>query len=76
MKITRIEVINGIHHVTRTPNLFECLFGKKEVVERYKQTGEVYVHFPSVKVFRRSDGEIPLPYDKVIKALNNFINAF
>lgn len=76
MKITRIEVINGIHHVTQTPNLIERLFGKKEVVERYKRTGEVYAYFPHVEIFRKSTGEVPQAIDKVTKALNNFINAF
>lgn len=76
MKVTKIEVIEGIHHVTQTPNLFERLFGKKEIVERYKNTGEVFVHFPHIFVFVRSDGAVLSPIDKMTKKLNDFDRSF
>ena len=76
MKITKIEVIDGIYHVTKTLNLLERLFGKKEVVERYKKTGEVYVHFPHIFVFISSDGAVLSPLDKMTMKLNNFDRSF
>ena len=72
MKVTKIEVIDGIYHVTQTPDLIERLFGKKEIIERYKKTGEVYAHFQDINVFIKSNGEVLFPTEKMSKVLNNF----
>lgn len=76
MKVTKIEVINGIHHVTQTPNLIERLFGKKEIIERYKKTGEVYTYFQHINVFIKSNGVVLSPIEKMTEVLNNFDRSF
>jgi hypothetical protein len=76
MKVTKIEVIDGIYHVTQTPNLIERLFGKKEIIERYKKTSEVYFHFPHINVFIKSNGAVLSPIEKMTKVLNNFDRSF
>lgn len=76
MKITKIEKINGIHHVTKEPNWLQKLFGVKTKVERYKTKGEVFHYFTQFNVFYRSDGSIVSPTDNMCKVLNNFENSF
>jgi hypothetical protein len=77
MEITKIEKKEDIYFLTKKPNLFEKIFfGQKETVEKYKDTGEVFKYFPSLKAFRRSDGKIASWKSKECEALNNFYNSF
>ena len=76
MKISKIEKIGEIHLVTLVPNFIEQIFGVKEKIERYKHKGEVYKHFPHIKVFYKSNGEMLRFFDKMCKALNNYENSF
>lgn len=76
MKITKIEKIDGIYHVTQTPNMFEKIFGIKERTERYKTNGEVFKYFPQIKIFYSFDGELISWDNKISELLNNFDRKF
>ena len=76
MKISKIEMKDGLYYVTKTPNFIQKLFGMKEVTERYKWDGEVFHHFNHLKVFYKSTGEMVSAYDKMCNVLNNYSRSF
>lgn len=76
MKVTHIELIDSIYHVTQTPSFFQKIFGKKEVIERYKWKNEVFHYFDHLKVFYKSTGELISATNPMCKILNNFTNKF
>lgn len=43
MRISKIEKINGIFHVTFIPNKIEKFFGVKEQIKKYKATCSTYM---------------------------------
>jgi len=77
MKIEKIEVIDGIHHVTKRPNIIGRLFGKKTTVERYRTYGKRFHYAPNDKVFYKENGEIvDWVHDPMHEVLNNFDRSF
>jgi hypothetical protein len=76
MKITKIEEIDGIYHVTKTPSFLARLFGAKNKVERYKTNGESFHYFNHITVFYREDGKMLGPMEKMTGLLNNHIRKF
>ena len=50
MKVSKIEYLDYIFHVTLIPTWFEKLLGVKEKVERVKKTHQVYVFGGAVYV--------------------------
>lgn len=74
MRIEKIELIDGIYHMTKKPNWILRLFGKKSYVEKYKQMGE-FEYF-NLKAFCDSNGKIASPISEECKALNKFLRRF
>lgn len=70
MKISNVEIIDGVYHLTKKPYWFERIFGIKTKVIRYKPTGNVFHYFPDILVFIREDGDIASPVDDECRALN------
>ena len=56
MKITKIEKIDRIYHVTMEPGFFGRLFGAKTKIERFKDSGYEFT-FGGGTVYIREDGE-------------------
>lgn len=56
MKITKIEEVGGLYHVTLKPNWLEKLFGVKEKTWTFKDNYSTY-RFGGGSVYIRSDGE-------------------
>ncbi len=76
MKITKIELMDGVYRVTIKSNILFGIFGSKEKVRRYKTYGEVFHYFGHIKVFYNSDGSVLSPFDKICSALNNHSRQF
>lgn len=57
MKISKIEEINGVYHVTLVPNWFERLFGTKEKTYKFKDSGREYMVGGGTK-YIREDGTL------------------
>ena len=76
MKISKIEKKDGVYFVTKTPNSIQRFFGMKEIVEKYKHNGEVFLLFDHIKVFYKSTGEMLSWYNDVCKALNDYEHSF
>lgn len=56
MKLTKIEKIDRIYHVTMEPGFFERLFGVKTRVDRFMDSHKTFV-FGGGTVYIREDGE-------------------
>jgi hypothetical protein len=75
MKITHIARIDNIFQVTFTPNWLQRLFGVKEKLVHYKDTGHVYGigngHF-----YLCEDGKLIDNIDPVGEAIDNWRRKF
>jgi hypothetical protein len=75
MKIKSIEKekdrFNDIYLVTFEPNWLEKLFGIKEKLEKYKDTGEVFT-FGGGHVYINQDGEQLINHNSIGETLDNF----
>jgi hypothetical protein len=56
MRITKIEKIDRIYHVTMEPGFLSRLFGAKTKTERFKDSGNIYT-FGGGTVYIRENGE-------------------
>jgi hypothetical protein len=56
MRISKIEHNGKVHTVTLTPNFIEKIFGLKESVQKFKETGYVFT-FGNGNIYVRENGE-------------------
>lgn len=75
MKVSKIEDIDGIYHVTITPTWIERIFGLKEKVMKFKPKGATFV-FGGGEVYIRSDGEETGNGSYIGEALDKFRKRF
>jgi len=70
MKITNVENDGIVYTITKTPNLFEKLFGKKEIKEKYIDAGTYFEYYPNITAFYSFKGELIGPFDGISRVLN------
>jgi len=71
MKITSVENEDIVYIITKKPNWFERLFGKKEIKEKYIDTGSYFARYPDVAAFYSFNGEVVGPLGEMCEVLNN-----
>lgn len=75
MNISKIEKIDFAYHVTLTPNWFEKLFGRKEKIMKFKDSGSEYM-FGGGTIYTREDGERTSNGSKIGVAIDKWRRAF
>jgi hypothetical protein len=76
MNITKIEKKDGLYFVTKTPNFIERYLGIVETTDRFKDSGDVFHHFPHIKVFYQSNGKVLSWDSEMCNILNEYVNSF
>jgi len=76
MKISKIEKIEDVYHVTFVPNFIEKLFGVKETTERFKRAYGRNYRLTGDPAWIYSDGSILGATDTIVKELTKFDRKF
>lgn len=75
MRVSKIEKIDSIYHVTTAPNFIQRLFGVKSKTTRYRWNYAIYT-YGFGKCYIREDGNKVDPWSNLQDELTKFDNKF